>query len=87
MKAWYDPITGRIKVARYDMIGAKVQPYGEIAVLSYQLICYGNTPVGAEIVLARWNSSAVYHQTGEEWRIVHSHFSYTTPELAQPASE
>jgi ketosteroid isomerase-like protein len=88
MRAWYAPITGKIKVARYDMIDARVQYYDEIAVLSYQLISFGEKKAdGTEIVLARWNSTAVYRGSEAGWRIVHSHFSYTQPELRRPVSE
>src|SRR5579863_9234132 len=83
MKAWYAPIAGKIKVARYDMMGARVQRYGEIAVLSYQLISYGDN----DVVLARWNVTAVYRHTDAGWKIVHSHFSYIQPELKQPLLE
>jgi ketosteroid isomerase-like protein len=83
MKAWYAPIAGKVRVARYDMIGALVRRYGEIAVLSYQLINYGSD----DIVLTRWNTTSVYQRTDIGWRIVHSHFSYTQPQLKQPVLE
>jgi ketosteroid isomerase-like protein len=75
MQAWYAPIAGKVKIARCDMIGAKVQRYGEIAVLSYQLINYGDN----DILLNRWNTTAVYRRTDAGWKVVHSHFSYTQP--------
>jgi ketosteroid isomerase-like protein len=75
MKAWYAPIAGRVNVARYEMIGALVRKYGEIAVLSYRLINYGDN----DIVLTRWNTTADYRQTEAGWKIAHSHFSYTQP--------
>jgi ketosteroid isomerase-like protein len=83
MKAWYAPIAGKVAIARYDMIGALVQRFGEIAVLSYQLINYGTN----DQVLTRWNSTAVYRLTEAGWKIAHSHFSYTQPELKQPVLE
>jgi len=49
MKAWYAPIAGKVRIARYD------------------------------IVLARWNTTAVYRQADAGWKIAHSHFSYTQP--------
>jgi ketosteroid isomerase-like protein len=83
MKAYYAPITGMIKVARYDMIGTLVQRYGEVAVLSFQLISCGIN----DIVLARWNATSVYRQTESGWKIVHAHWSYIQPELKQPVLE
>jgi ketosteroid isomerase-like protein len=80
MKAYYAPIAGMIQVARYDMIGALVQQFGPIAVLSFQLISYGDN----EIVLTRWNSTAVYRQTETGWKTVHTHWSYIQPEPKKP---
>src|ERR1700745_3215989 len=68
MKAYYEPLTGKIRVDPYDMRGARVQAWGETAVLTFQLISYGKTAGGTEIVLARWNSSAVYRQTAAGWK-------------------
>jgi hypothetical protein len=31
----------------------------------------------------RWNSTEVYLRVGGTWKIVHSHWSYTKPELKQ----
>jgi len=87
MKAYYAPIAGKIKVSRYDMIAPKVQQYGDVAVLSFQLISYGNKPDGSEQVLARWNSTEVYRHTESGWKIAHNHWSYIKPELKQPALE
>jgi ketosteroid isomerase-like protein len=87
MKAYLAPIAGKVKVARFEMIGPKVQRYGEVAVLSFQLISYGTKPDGTEMVLARWNSTEVYRQTDAGWKIAHNHWSYIKPELKQPVSE
>lgn len=88
MKAYYEPFTGKIKVDRYDMLDARVQAWGETAVLSFQLISYGKkTPDGPEITLARWNSTAVYRHTEAGWKTVHAHWSYIRPELKEPVLE
>jgi ketosteroid isomerase-like protein len=76
---------GAINEPRYEMIDPRVQHHGDVALLTFNLINYGKVGDGPETVLARWNSSEVYCRlsTGE-WKIIHSHWSYTKPELKQP---
>jgi len=70
------PFTGKIKVARYEMIGTKVQRHGDVAVLTYNLRSEAVKPDG-KTVTVRWNSSSVYARTGNAWKVVHSHWSLT----------
>ncbi len=86
MKELYVPITGKIKIDHYEMIGPKVQHLGDIAVLSYNLVSYVKRPNG-ESVIVRWNSTEVYGRIEGKWKIIHSHWSYTKPELKQANSE
>ncbi len=85
MKELLIPITGKIKVDHYEMIGPKVQRMGDVAVLSYNLVSHAKRPNGAVIVF--WNSTAVYGRIGGEWKIIHSHWSYTKPEAKEPNSQ
>jgi ketosteroid isomerase-like protein len=57
---------------RYDMINPVVQVQGNIAVLTFNL------------VLARWNATEVYREADGAWRIIHTHWSFTQPQLAGP---
>src|SRR5262249_20984013 len=59
MAGYYRPITGKIKVLRYEMIGPKVQRHGDVAVLGYNLRSEGVQPDGTPMTV-RWNSSSVY---------------------------
>ena len=70
---------------RYDMIDPVVQVEGKIAVLSFNLVNYGK-PSGSttEAVLARWNATEVYREIDGAWRIIHTHWSFTQPQLAGP---
>jgi len=85
MKKLLLPLTGKIKVDRYEMIGTKVQQYGDTAVLSYNLNSHATAPDGKPRVV-RWNSTVVYVRQDGRWRSVHSHWSYIRPlgELATP---
>jgi uncharacterized protein (TIGR02246 family) len=78
MKTLLLPLTGKIKVDRYEMIGTRVQQYGNVAVLSYNLNSHGTAPDGQPRVV-RWNSTVVYARQDGRWRSVHSHWSFVRP--------
>ena len=86
MQAYYAPLAGKIKSDGYEMIAPKVQQRGDVAVLSYQLVAHGVSPTGTKYVV-RWNSTKVYARTGQDWKIIHDHWSYLKPELKQPSPE
>jgi ketosteroid isomerase-like protein len=68
---------------RYEMLGPRVHVEGNIAVLTFNLVNYGKPSGSAqETVLARWNATQVYRRLNEEWRIIHTHWSFTQPQLA-----
>jgi ketosteroid isomerase-like protein len=71
---------------RYEMIDPKVQRMGDMALLTFNLVNYGKLPDRPESVLARWNSTEVYGRIDGKWKIIHSHWSFTQPELKQPGS-
>ena len=81
------PITGKVKVGRFDMIDPKVQRHGDAGLLTFNLVSYVTQPDGKERAVARWNSTEVYGRIDGQWRIVHSHWSYIKPELKQVVSE
>jgi len=68
---------------RYEMIDPRVDVEGNVAVLTFNLVNYGK-PTGRtdETVLARWNATEVYRRQNGAWRIVHTHWSFTKPQLA-----
>ena len=74
-------VTGRIRVDRYDMLGAEVQCFGDAALLSFNLVSY-RTDDGRERAISSWNSTEAYRRTPAGWRIFHSHWSYTRPAQA-----
>ena len=70
---------------RYDMLNPVVNVDGNTAVLTFNLINYGK-PTGKteEAVLARWNATEVYRQINGAWRLIHTHWSLTQPQVAAP---
>jgi uncharacterized protein (TIGR02246 family) len=81
MTALLEPIRGKIKINRFDMIDPRVQRHGDVAVLTYQIVNYELQENGTERPTTRWNSSAVFRRVDGKWQTIHSHFSYTRPEL------
>jgi hypothetical protein len=66
------------------MIDPKVQRYGDVAVLTFNLVNYGKPGIGEESVVARWNSTEVYSRIAGKWRIIHSHWSHMKPQVKGP---
>lgn len=87
LHALIDPFQGKIHIERAEMIDPKVQQQGEIAVLTFNLISHGAQLGDGPKGDVRWNSTEVYQWISGEWKIIHSHWSYTKPELKQKPAE
>ena len=85
MKARLQPFVGKIKIDTYEMVNPRVQRSGDVAVLSFNLLSHVHNPDGSPKTV-RWNATEVYRRTAGKWRIIHNHWSFTQPELKQPAS-
>jgi ketosteroid isomerase-like protein len=81
------PLTGKIKVARYDMVSPVVQQHGDTAILTFNLVSYRRRADGTEYAIAHWNSTETYARVDDRWQIIHSHWSFVRPELKKPISE
>jgi uncharacterized protein (TIGR02246 family) len=86
IRSLYGPLAGKFTVDRYEMLNAKVQRYGDVAVLTYNLQNYARQSDGTERPATRWNSSAVFRRIDGTWRTIHSHWSFTNPDVRTPGS-
>ena len=77
LKDFLAPIKGQISVPRFEMQNLSVQVYGEVGVLTYNLVNYDKE----DNVISRWNSTEVYRYIEGKWRLAHSHWSLTQPHL------
>ena len=68
---------GKIDIPRYEILDPRVITDGNLAVLSYNLANYVRAADGSETAGTAWNSTQVYRRTGDEWRVVHVHWSFT----------
>ena len=76
LTAWYEGIRGKIEVDHDEIVNPRVQVVGDAAILTFQYVSFAGEAA------AHWNCTEVYQRSGEDWRIVHSHWSFTQPELA-----
>jgi ketosteroid isomerase-like protein len=76
LRQYYSELRGTISVDSYEIVNPEVQVHGDLALLTFRLISCGG---GDEI---RWNTTEVYRRGDDGWRIIHSHWSFTQPELA-----
>jgi hypothetical protein len=53
----------------------------DIAVLTFNLVNHGARFDGQPVGEVRWNATEVYERVDGQWRIVHSHWSSTKPDL------
>jgi ketosteroid isomerase-like protein len=81
LRKYIEPFWGKISIERFEMIDPKVQRHGDLAVLTFNLVDYGSQLGGSPKSTTRWNSTEVYQKIDGRWKIVHSHWSYTKPEL------
>ncbi len=81
LRKYFAPLAGKIHIDRVEMIDPKVFRNGDLAVLTFNLADYGGSFNGGPKSTSRWNSTEVFRRIDGKWRIVHSHWSYTEPEL------
>jgi ketosteroid isomerase-like protein len=86
IRAVYEPFAGKFTIDRYEMLNPKVQRAGTVAVLTYLIQNYARQPDGTERPTTRWNVTEVFRRIGGRWRTIHSHFSYTKPNVRTPGS-
>ena len=71
IEAGLAPIVGQIQVPAFEILNPKLQLGEDIAVLEFNL--NENDQDGA--LMAGWKVTEVYRQMGDEWRMIHTHFS------------
>ena len=71
LKAYYEPVRGKVRTESWEMIDPKVEMSPDFAVLSFNLVTHAE---GRE---SRWNCTEVYRMKDSTWRIVQTHWSRT----------
>ena len=81
MRKIYAPVAGKLKIGHYEMIDPKVQRYGDIAILTFNLLDdVIQQPNGPSNIRVPWNCTQVWALIDGKWRVVHEHWSFIKPE-------
>jgi ketosteroid isomerase-like protein len=81
LRSLYDKAQGKVHVDRWEMIDPKVVVSGDMGVLTFNFVSYSK---GRTV---RWNTTEVYRRKNGRWKIIHTHWSLTKPELKNPPAE
>jgi ketosteroid isomerase-like protein len=79
LRSYYQDSSG-LEPGSGEMTNANVQVFGDIAVLTFNYL----TTLQASRRIIGWNATEVYRRSMGAWRIVHTHWSFLRPQLAQP---
>ncbi len=78
LRALYEKSQGKVQVDRWEMIDPRVVVSGDMGVLTFNFVSYSKERT------VRWNTTEVYRRKNGRWKIIHTHWSLTKPELANP---
>ena len=78
LRALYDKAQGKVLVDRWEMINPRVLVSGDMGVLTFNFVSYSK---GRTV---RWNTTEVYRRRNGQWKIVHTHWALTKPQLVNP---
>lgn len=81
LRTLYETLRGQVQVEHFELIAPLVQVAGDGAVLSFQFRSSGSE----EKML--WNTTEVYRRTADGWRIVHTHWAISRPNIVKPDPE
>lgn len=76
LRSLYEPLRGKIKIDRFDIIEPQVQVAGDVAVLTFRFESHGSE--GS----IHWNTTEVYRKDAGGWKIIHTHWAFHQPKLA-----
>ena len=80
-KAYMKQFEGKISYQGSEFIDPRVVVAGDAVVLSYNYRSSVMTPEGATVSQTPWNATEVYFRRDGQWRIVHTHWSFTRHKL------
>jgi ketosteroid isomerase-like protein len=71
LEATFAPLVGQIQVPSFEVLNPKLQLGEDIGVLKFNL----NEHDKDGALTAGWKVTEVYRQMGDEWRMIHAHYS------------
>ncbi len=82
-KAYLKQIEGQIHYQGSEFIDPKVVVVGDAAVLSYNYRSTVLAPDGSVTDQTPWNATEVYFRRDDQWKIVHTHWSFISHRLPE----
>ena len=73
----YESLRGQVRIDRFEIIDPRVTVQGDFALLTFNFRSFGELE-------NRWNATEVYRREGGFWKLIHSHWSITRPQLLEP---
>ena len=80
---YLEPLQGKIFYDGSEYVHPRAAAYGNTAVLTYNYHSLRKRADGRQERTSFWNTTEVYRRTGDEWRIVHTHWSYIQHHLPE----
>jgi|GEM_PF-188999 len=84
--AIYDDLRGQVDFPRFELIDPRVQVGRDIAVLTFNFKSFGPDSTGNEIQHSHWHTTEVFRRSRREWKLIHTHWSFTAPQLRELAA-
>ncbi len=78
LRALYDKAQEKVHVDRWEMVNPRVVVSGDMGVLTFNFVSH------AKGCAVRWNTTEVYRRKNGQWKILHTHWSLTQPQLPNP---
>ncbi len=72
LRDYYESLRGKVYTSRFELHNPFVQVLENAAVLTYHFVAYGD-----DGDTFPWNCTEVFRLTHGEWKIVHTHWSFT----------
>lgn len=69
---YYENIRGQIFIDHFDILNPNIIGSGNVYVFTYNFVSFTKN------IENKWNCTEVYRKTKSEWKIIHSHWSFTT---------
>lgn len=76
LRSLYNQLRGQVRLDSFEFLRPKIQVAGDAAILTFNF--QSRSSAGTMF----WNTTEVYQRSGVDWRIIHTHWSFTQPKLA-----
>jgi len=80
---YLEPLKGKILYDASEYVNPRVAVYGNTAVLTYNYHSLTKDGNGQLQRTSFWNTTEVYRLIGDEWKIIHTHWSYIQHHLPE----